>query len=98
MTKTASMKQTTTNGTSSLIEEEQTLHPFTQLQAKDYYNIQFCDGNHSNNNNNNNNDNNNNNNNYYYYYYYALYYYYTLYYYCAFAIKIIKSALHFIII
>ena len=40
------MKQTTTNGTLSLIEEEQTLHPFTQLQAKDYYNIQFFDGNH----------------------------------------------------
>ena len=45
--------ETTTNGTSSLIEEEQTLHPFTQLQAKDYYNIQFFDGNHNNNNNNN---------------------------------------------
>jgi len=78
------MKQTTTNGTSSLIEEEQPLRPFTQLQAKDYYNIQFFGGNH----------NNNNNNSYYYYYYY--YYYYIYYLYCAFSIKIIKSALHLI--
>ena len=56
------MKQTTTNGASSLIEEEQTLHRFTQLQAKNYYNIQFFGGNH-----NNNNNNNSNNNSYYYY-------------------------------